>query len=75
MKYWNKVYDAEVAGTSDVVLKQDLSEFERMAKQHDNRQPFIEQELIEAIKAGKKMDFQMDFFSMNTKKMFFEFFH
>jgi hypothetical protein len=27
------------------------TEYERMAKQHDNRQPFIESELIEAIKA------------------------
>ena len=45
------MYDAEVAGTSDVVLKEDLSEYERMEKHHDNRQPFIEQELIEAIKA------------------------
>ena len=51
MKYWNKVYDAEVAETSDVMLKENLSEYERMAKQHDNRQPFIESELIEAIKA------------------------
>ena len=33
----------------DVVVDDDMSEYERMAKEHDNRQPFIQQELIEAI--------------------------
>ncbi len=35
--------------TCDVVVDDDMSEYERMAKEHDNRQPFIQQELIEAI--------------------------
>jgi hypothetical protein len=32
------------------VVKEDIAEFERMAQQHDSRQPFIESELIAAIK-------------------------
>ncbi len=44
------MYDDHVAGDSDVVLKEDIAEFERMAQQHDSRQPFIESQLIETIK-------------------------
>ena len=45
------MYDGLIAGNSDVVVKDDLAEFERMATQHDARQPFIESELVEAIKS------------------------
>ncbi len=46
------MYDGLMAGNSDVVVKDDLAEFERMATQHDARhQPFIESELVEAIKS------------------------
>ncbi len=31
------MYDGHVAGDSDVVLKEDLAEFDRMAQQHDSR--------------------------------------
>ncbi len=34
----------------DVVVEDDMHEYTRMTREHDNRQPFIEAELIEAIK-------------------------
>ncbi len=45
------MYDGLMAGNSDVVVKDDLAKFERMATQHDARQSFIESELMEAIKS------------------------
>jgi hypothetical protein len=47
--FWNATYDDHLAGVSNVVLREDMEEYERMARQHNNRQPFIENELIEAI--------------------------
>ncbi len=37
-------------GECDVILDEDMHEYDRIAKEHDARQPFIEAELIEAIK-------------------------
>ncbi len=39
-----------MAGDCDVVLAEDMHGYDRIAKEHDARQPFIEDELIEAIK-------------------------
>ena len=47
--FWNATYDDHLAGVSKVVLREDMTEYERMARQHINRQPFIENELIDAI--------------------------
>jgi hypothetical protein len=44
------MYDVYMAGDCDVQLDTDMHEYERMATQHDARQPFIEEELIAAIK-------------------------
>jgi hypothetical protein len=41
-----------------VVLSDDMGEYDRMAKQHDARQPFIEGELIEAIKQYSCITYQ-----------------
>ena len=39
--FWNATYDDHFAGVSNVVLREDMEEYERMARQHNNRQPFI----------------------------------
>ncbi len=39
-----------MAGECDVALNEDMHEYERIATEHDARQPFIEDQLIEAIK-------------------------
>ncbi len=49
--YWNEVYDSIMAGQCCLVIKDDMKEYERMAKEHDEKQPFIKEQLIEAIKA------------------------
>jgi hypothetical protein len=33
----------------EVIVTDDIGEFKRMAREHDSRQPFIENELIEGI--------------------------
>ncbi len=43
------MYDAWEAGDSKVILKDDMNECVRIATEHDARQPFIKDELIEAI--------------------------
>jgi hypothetical protein len=56
--YWNKIYDAFMAGECDVTLDKDMHEYERIAKEHDARQPFIEDEMIEAIKQYNCVTYQ-----------------
>jgi hypothetical protein len=41
--YWNKIYDAFMAGECDVILDEDMHEYERVSTEHDARQPFIEE--------------------------------
>jgi hypothetical protein len=43
------VYDAWEAGDSKVILQEDMHDYKRIATEHDVRQPFIKDELIEAI--------------------------
>jgi hypothetical protein len=45
------VYDSIMAEQCCLIIKDDMQEYERMAKEHDGRQPFIQDELVEAIKA------------------------
>ncbi len=47
--YWNQVYEAWEAGDCKVKLDEDMHEYVRIATEHDARQPFIKDELIEAI--------------------------
>jgi hypothetical protein len=48
--FWNGIYDDLQAGIYKTEAEE-LSVYARMERQHDNRQPFIKDELIEAIKA------------------------
>jgi hypothetical protein len=48
--FWNGIYDDLVAGINKTE-EEELSIYARMERQHDNRQPFIKDELVEAIKA------------------------
>ena len=34
-----------------MLIDEDMNEYERMAREHDNRQPFIQDELVEGIKS------------------------
>jgi hypothetical protein len=52
--YWKKVYDAHMAGDCEIIIEEDMHEYERIANEHDARQPFIEEELIQAIQAIKQ---------------------
>ena len=47
--FWNSVYDDLKLGVN-LTEDEDLSRYARMEKLHDARQPFIEEELIGAIK-------------------------
>jgi hypothetical protein len=51
VKFWNDVYHAHAADNCRVIVTDDMEEYKRMAREHDNRQPFIEDELIEGIKS------------------------
>ncbi len=43
MGYWGKEFDKLIA------TEQDVSAYERMARQHDERQPFIQEEIMDAL--------------------------
>ena len=45
------MYDSLVSGDCEVLIDEDMNEYERMAREHDNRQPFIQDELVEGIKS------------------------
>ncbi len=45
-KHWGKVYDDEIEQGTD------MSRYERMEREHDARQPFVEQDLIEALQSN-----------------------
>jgi hypothetical protein len=47
--FWSDVYEAHAAGISDVIVTDNMTEYQRMAREHDSRQMFIENELIDAI--------------------------
>jgi hypothetical protein len=49
--WWNKVYDTIMADECIVEINEDMQQYEKMATVHDERQPFIEEELVEAIKS------------------------
>jgi hypothetical protein len=40
------VYNALAAGNCDVIVTDDVQEYKRMEREHDNRQPFIEEESL-----------------------------
>ena len=44
--YWGKVY------AEQVVDEQDMSYYSRLAREHDERQPFIQQEILDALIEG-----------------------
>jgi hypothetical protein len=47
---WTDVFEKHTLdGECDVVVEDDMNVYKRMAREHDSRQPFIEEELIEAI--------------------------
>jgi hypothetical protein len=56
--YWNEVYDSIMAEQCSLVIKDDMKEYERMAKEHDEKQTFIKEQLIEAIKAYNCMTYR-----------------
>ncbi len=45
-KQWGLIYDEELK------MGTDLSRYERMEREHDARQPFVEAELIEALQGN-----------------------
>ncbi len=49
--YWNEVYDAIMADQCSLNINEDMQQYEKMVTMHDARQPFIEEELVEAIKS------------------------
>ncbi len=49
VSFWSDVYEANAAGNSEVIVTDDMTEYQRMARKHNSRQPFIENELIEDI--------------------------
>ena len=43
--HWGKIYDAELLKGTD------MSRYERMEREHDARQPFVERDLLQALEA------------------------
>jgi hypothetical protein len=42
--YWNAVYDSILAEQCCLVINDDIKEYERMAREHDEKQPFIQEQ-------------------------------
>jgi hypothetical protein len=49
--WWNDVYDAIIVDQCSLDINEDMSQYDKMATVHDARQPFIQDELVEAIKS------------------------
>ncbi len=49
VKFWNEVYHAHAVDNCEVIVTDAMEEYKRMEREHDTRQPLIEDELIEGI--------------------------